>query len=95
MSKKFYVLAKANLPNRIDFNDELITAYSDAVFENGKFQGEILVVGVVHAETDAETLGAVITDYLKQHTDFVVVRKTEIRELDIESPNHGVYRRTG
>lgn len=95
MSKKFYVLAKANLPNRIDFNDEIITAYSDVVFENGKFKGEILVTGRVHTKTDEQTLGAVITDYLKQHTDFVVVRKVEIRETVAEQPNYGVYRRTG
>lgn len=95
MSKKFYVFAKANLPNRIDFNDELITAYSDIVFENGKFQGEILVTGMVHIETDTQGLGALIIEYLKQHTDFVVLRKVEIREAVAEKPNHGVYRRTG
>jgi hypothetical protein len=95
MAKKFYALLKANLPNRIDINDELITAYSDVVFENGRFQGEILVTGVVHVETDEQTLGALVVDYLKSHTDFVVLRKVEIREAVIEKPNYGVYRKTG
>jgi hypothetical protein len=94
MSKKFYVLAKANLPNRIEFKDELITAYSDVVFENGKFRGEILVTGMVHVETDEQTLGALVVDYLKQHTDFVVLRKVEIRE-HVEKSNYGMYRQTG
>jgi hypothetical protein len=94
MSKKFYVLAKANLPNRIEFADELITAYSDVVFDNGKFKGEILVTGVVHAETDEQTLGAVITDYLKVHTDFVVIRKVEIRDNVVVEKSIS-YQRTG
>ena len=95
MSKKFYALLKANLPNRIDINDELMTAYSDIVFENGKFCGEILVTGLLHVETDEQTLGALVVDYLKSHTNFVVLRKVEIREQVTEKPSHGVYRRTG
>ncbi len=96
MSKKFYALVKANLPNRIDFNDELITAYSDIVYENGRtFSGEVLVTGVVHVETDTQTLGTLIVDYLRSHTDFVVLRKVEIREAVTEKPNHGMFRRAG
>lgn len=94
MAQKFLALAKANIQERIDFDDELITAYSDAVYENGyTFSGEVLICGVVHPETDEETLGAILIDYLKDYTDFVQIIKVEFRGEAIKVKNE--YRRTG
>ena len=95
MSRKFHALLKANLTDVIEFNDELIKAHSDPIFENGEFKGEILVTGVVHVETDERTLGAVIVDYLKLYVDFVTLRKVEIRNKVIDKSNNKVYRKVG
>lgn len=95
MSQRFLALVKANIRERIDINDELITAYSDIVLEKGdKFSGEIVVSGVVHTETDEATLGALLVDYLKTHTDVVRMIKVEFRG-EVLPKARNTYRRAG
>jgi hypothetical protein len=94
MSKRFLALVKADIPNRIDLNDNLITAHSDIVYGDGMiYSGEIVVSGFIHTDTDEDTLGTVLVDYLKQHTENVNVIKVEFREDRSRVKNE--YRRAG
>jgi hypothetical protein len=94
MAKKFLALAKADLQERIPIKDNLIDAYIDPVYEHGmQLSGEILVVGSVYDDTDEETLGAILQDYLREYVEFARVRKVTFPKEKKES--HGRYRRTG
>jgi hypothetical protein len=94
MNKKFLALAKADIQERIPIKDELIDAYLDPVYENGmQFSGEVLVIGTVNDDTDEETLGAILQDYLREYVEFARVRKVSFQGEKQREPN--TYRRAG
>ena len=95
MAKKFLALAKADIQERIHINDELVDAYTDPVYEHGmRFSGEILIVGTINDDTDEETLGAILQDYLREYVEFARVRKVTFPKEKVKESPHG-YRRAG
>jgi len=95
MNKRFLALAKADIQERITINDDLVDAYIDPVYEHGlRFSGEIMIVGSVHDDTDEETLGAILQDYLREYVEFARVRKVTFPKEKVKELPHG-YRRTG
>lgn len=94
MTKRFLALAKADIPERIPIKDELVDAYMDPVYTNGmQFCGEVLIVGTINDDTDEETLGAILQDYLREYVEFARVRKVSFQEETKRVPN--AYKRTG
>jgi hypothetical protein len=59
--------------------------YIDPVYENGmQFSGEVLICGFVKNNTDEDTLGSILQEYLKEYVEFAKIRKVQFHNKESE-----------
>ena len=84
-----------------DFTEESVEIFKqthifDPLFQkkDGKtFKGEIYIRGMVYDDTDEDSLGSILQDYLKEYVEFAKVRQVSFLEYSDKPKN--VFRYVG